>query len=145
MPAPDKLLEAYQQAMGSHHHVSEFIANLNQLAPLLREYDPVKKTNGIKAFLQIHVVDHFAFEETVVFPALLALDTNVATRSLISELQYEHKTILLEVEKLHRLLQADDLGEFESAFRGFLGTLQRHAAKEDQLLYPLVQHHIRQS
>ena len=141
MPAPDRSFEAYQQVLATHQHVSEFVTNLNQLAPLLREPDFRKKSDGVKPFLQTHVVDHFAFEDTVVFPELLTLDASAATRSLITELQHEHKTILHEVEKLHRLLQADASAEFEREFRGFLGALQRHAAKEDQLLLPLVQRH----
>lgn len=106
MPAPNASFEAYRPALASHQQVSEFVTNLNQLAPLLREPDLPRKIDGVKAFLQIHVVDHFAFEETVVFPGLLALDKNIATRALISELQTEHSTILREVEELHRLLQA---------------------------------------
>lgn len=140
-------LEAIRKALGTHEAVSEYVANLDQLVPLLREMDATRKIGGMKAFLERNVVEHFAFEENAAFPALLAVDPHPTTRDLVAELLKEHKVLLQEVKELNEMLLQGDLndGEYvprvERAFRAFFGRLQKHAAREDNLFIPLLVKH----
>jgi hemerythrin-like domain-containing protein len=140
-------LEAIRKALGTHEAVSEYVANLDQLVPLLREKDVARKVGGMRAFLQSHVVEHFAFEESTAFPALLAVEPHPTTRDLVAELLKEHKVLLQDTKALNEMLLQGDLndGEYvprvEQAFRAFFGKLQKHAAREDNLFIPLLVKH----
>jgi hemerythrin-like domain-containing protein len=142
-------LEAIRKAMGSHEAVSEYIANLDHLVALLHEKDAARKIGGMRAFLRSHVVEHFAFEESTAFPALLAVDRHPTTRDLIAELLKDHVVLLQETKALNDMLLQGNLsdGEYvaqvERAFRAFFGKLQKHAAREDKIFIPLLVAHSR--
>jgi hemerythrin-like domain-containing protein len=137
-------LEAIRKALGSHDAVSEYVANLDHLVAFLHEKDAARKVGRMRAFLQSHVVEHFAFEETTAFPALLAVDHQPTTRDLVAELLKEHKVLLQGVNELSEILLQGDLndGEYvlrvERTFRAFFGKLQKHAAREDNVFIPLL-------
>ena len=137
-------LEAIRQALGSHKEVSEYIANLDRLVALLHEKDAARKIGGMRTFLRTHVVEHFAFEESTVFPSLLAVDQRPTTRDLIAELLREHVVLLEDTKALNEVLLQGNLndGEYvlqvERAFRAFFGKLQRHASKEDTIFIPFL-------
>ena len=137
-------LEAIRKALGSHEAVSEYIANLDRLVALLHEKDAARKVGGMRAFLQSHVVEHFAFEESTAFPALLAVDHQPTTRDLIAELLKEHVVLLQDTKAMNEMLLQGSLndGEYiaqvERSFRAFFGKLQKHAAREDKIFIPLL-------
>ena len=145
------VLEAIQKALGTHEDISEYVANLDRLVALLHEKDAARKIGGIRAFLQTHVVEHFAFEENAAFPALLTVDPRPTTRDLIAELLKEHVVLLQEMKVLNEMLLQGDLndGEYvlrvEGTFRTFFGKLQKHAAREDDLFIPLLRKHRRKN
>jgi hemerythrin-like domain-containing protein len=100
----------------------------------------------MRAFLAEHVVGHFAFEESRVFPQLLAQEPAPATRRTVEELVDEHKAMMGQVRRLRRRMQgirapgsARDSERLEQSFRDFLQVLQAHAIKEDNLLLAVKQ------
>ena len=137
-------LEAIRQAVGSHEEVSEYIVNLDRLVCLLHEKDAARKIGGMRTFLRTYVVEHFAFEESTAFPALLAVDHHPTTRDLVAELLKEHVVLLEDTKELNETLLQGNLndGEYvlrvEREFRSFFGKLQRHASKEDTIFIPLL-------
>ena len=137
-------LEAIRKAVGTHEAVSEYVANVGRLVGLLHEKDAARKIGGMRAFLQTHVVEHFAFEDSTVFPSLLAVDQRPTTRELITELSKEHVVLLPDTKALNEMLLQGNLsdGEYvqrvEITFRAFFGKLQRHAAKEDTIYIPFL-------
>jgi iron-sulfur cluster repair protein YtfE (RIC family) len=138
------MVEAIRKALGTHEAVSEYVANVSQLVALLHEKDAARKIGGMRAFLQTYVMEHFAFEESTVFPAVLTVDQRQTTRDLIAELLKEHVVLLQDTKALNEMLLQGNLsdGEYvlrvERAFRAFFGKLQRHAAKEDTIFIPLL-------
>ncbi|MGD0016138.1 MAG: hemerythrin domain-containing protein [Verrucomicrobiia bacterium] len=137
-------LEAIRQALGSHEQVSEYIVNLDHMVALLHEKDAARKIGGMRTFLRTHVIEHFAFEESTVFPSLLAVDHHPATRDLVAELLKEHVVLLEDTKSLADMLLQGNLndGEYvlrvEQVFRAFFGKLQRHASKEDTIFIPFL-------
>ena len=137
-------LEAIRQALGSHEQVSEYIANLDRMVGLLHEKDAARKIGGMRTFLRTHVVEHFAFEESTVFPSLLAVDQRPTTRDLIAELLREHVVLLEDTKALNEMMlkgnlkDAEYVFQVEQAFRAFFGKLQRHASKEDTIYIPFL-------
>ena len=141
-----KQVQAFQQAVEDHRYLSEYIANVQQSTALLRESEPRKRLASMRAFLAEHVVGHFGFEESHVFPQLLAKETAPATRHAVEELVDEHNVMMGSVRKLRRKMRdirasgsARDLERLEQSFRDFLHVLQAHAIKEDNLLLSVKQ------
>lgn len=138
------VVEAIREAIGAHEAISEYVANVSQLVALLHEKDAARKIGGMRTFLQTYVMDHFAFEESTVFPAVLTVDQRPTTRGLITDLIKEHVVLLPETKALNDMLLQGNLsdGEYvlrvEQAFRMFFGKLQRHASKEDTIYIPLL-------
>jgi iron-sulfur cluster repair protein YtfE (RIC family) len=103
----------------------------------------------LQSFLNDHVMDHFLFEEAVVFPALLARDPGAATQTLIAKLHRDHVDILGATSRLMSGLAwcvaSKDTEEHVRAWRGqaraLIDAILVHAAHEDAHLLPLVHEH----
>ncbi len=145
-PATLKQVQAFQQAIEDHRFLSEYVANVRQSTALFGESEPQKRLAAMRAFLAEHVVGHFAFEETHVFPKLIGAESVRATGQAVAELVDEHRVMLASVRKLRRRIRnvllsgnARSLARLELSFRDFLHTLQAHAVKEDNILLTVKQ------
>ena len=141
-----KQVQAFQQAIEDHRYLSEYVANVQQSTALLRESEPRERLASMRAFLAEHVVGHFGFEESHVFPQLLAKEPAPSTRHAVEELVDEHKAMMGAVRKLRRKMRGirapgsdRDLDSLERSFRDLLHVLQAHAIKEDNLLLSVKQ------
>ncbi|MFO7695503.1 MAG: hemerythrin domain-containing protein [Vicinamibacterales bacterium] len=141
-----KQVQAFQQAIEDHRYLSEYVANVQQSTALLGEPEPRKRLASMGAFLAEHVVGHFAFEETHVFPQLVAKQPAPATRRAVEELVGEHEVMMGSVRRLQRRMRdvrasgsARAFDRLEQSFRDFLHVLQAHAIKEDNLLLSVKQ------
>lgn len=141
-----KQVQAFQQAIDDHRYLSEYVANVQQSTALLRESDPSERLASMRAFLAEHVVGHFGFEESHVFPQLLAKEPVPSTFRAVEELVDEHGVMLVSVRRLRRRMRgirapgsARDWESLEQSFRDFLQVLQAHAIKEDNLLLSVKQ------
>ena len=141
-----KQVQAFQQAIEDHRYLSEYVANAQQSTALFGESEPRERLASMRAFLAEHVVGHFAFEESDVFPQLIAKEPAPSTRRAVEELVDEHKAMMGSVRRLRRKMRgirapggARDLESLEQSFRDFLHVLQAHAIKEDNLLLSVKQ------
>ena len=139
-------VHAFQQAVEDHRFLSEYVANVQRSTALFNERQPDKRIAAVKAFLAEHVIGHFAFEEKHVFPQLLARESASATRQVVAELVDEHTAMRAAVRRLRRTMRnvqaagtARSLERLEQSFRDFLGILQAHAVKEDNILLAVKQ------
>ena len=139
-------VQAFQQAVEDHRFLSEYVANVERSAALFREPHPQRRIAALKGFLAEHVVGHFAFEETTVFPQLLARERDPGTRQAVAELVDEHQAMIATVRTLRRLMRTAEasgssrsLERLEQSFRDFLHILQLHALKEDNILLAVKQ------
>jgi hemerythrin-like domain-containing protein len=136
-----KQVQAFQRAVEDHRFLSEYVANVQRSTELFNERHPQKRIEALTAFLAEHVIGHFAFEEKQVFPQLLARERGSATRLAVVELVDEHKLMRVAVRSLRRRIRTvqasgnpESLARLERSFRDFLGVLQAHAVKEDNML-----------
>ena len=141
-----KEVQAFQAAVEDHRFLSEFLANAQRSTTLFSDPDPRQRIAAMKAFLSEHVTGHFAFEEKHVFPQLLARERAPATRQAVAELVNEHRELRAAAGRLRRKMRnvrapgdAQSLATLEQSFRDFLGTLQSHAVKEDNILLAVKQ------
>ena len=100
-----KQVQAFQQAIEDHRYLSEYVANVQQSTALFRESEPRERLASMRAFLAEHVVGHFAFEESDVFPQLLAKEAAPSTRRAVEELVAEHKAMMGSVRRLRRKMR----------------------------------------
>ncbi len=136
--------ELVQRAITEHAAVSEFVRNLDETVAIWKAKEVDDKINAIRAFLQKHVTDHFAYEDETIFSALLAAEPDANTLRVVKALQNDHKAISQDVARLNELLAQVERGgdgqvmaQLEMMFRMLLGRLQRHAAEEDKLFAAL--------
>jgi len=59
--------ELVQRAITEHAAVSEFVRNLDETVAIWKAKEVDDKINAIRAFLQKHVTDHFAYEDETIF------------------------------------------------------------------------------
>jgi hemerythrin-like domain-containing protein len=145
MSQPLPINEAIAKAIADHRAMSEFVENLNHVSAIVNEPDVPSKIGKMRDFLQQHIREHFTVEELVVFPELRRHHADGRTSSLVEDLEAEHEQVRATVSSMQALLEPSaavpdesDLLEVERAFHAVIGLLQRHAAKEDELLVPLL-------
>jgi hemerythrin-like domain-containing protein len=141
-----KEVHAFQRAVEDHRFLSEYTANERRSSVLFGEAQLGQRISAMKAFLAEHVIGHFAFEEEHVFPQLLARERAPAARQIVLELIDEHEAMRRTVRNLRRRMgnvrtsgNARSRASLDQAFRGFLGILQAHAVKEDNMLLAVKQ------
>ena len=97
-----------------------------------------KQIVDLKLFLNQKLVDHFAFEERHLFPALLAANPGESTARLVAALQEDHQPLLVEASRLNEMLSDQKLvsgraKELQQALVDFLTNLHKHSSQEDEL------------
>jgi len=80
---------------------------------------------------------HLRIEEEVLFQ-LYAFDRTGAAKGPTQTIQSEHARILLHVDEMGRALGAQDVATFRAAYAKLVAILTEHNAKEERVLYPLV-------
>lgn len=140
-----------QELIEGHERVSEWL-DIKKNASGLLEVEVPADLIQLQVFFRRHVLDHFAYEDRQVFPALLAVDPSPGTHALVAELREEHKQILAACGRLFTdlawCLTTEDV---PAAIRArqpqaqeLLDTVLAHAGREDARLLPLVETHRQQ-
>ena len=115
---------------------------------LLDKSSPTNIARLLK-FFRDFVIDHFALEDDVVFPALLKLEPSPQVQNLLRELSEEHAKILADCSRLFETValhqQSDDPTQHDQAIRSQAQTIIQevlaHAAREDAEFLPLAEKH----
>lgn len=133
-----------------HEEIWEYVENLEDIHGLgypniLYEKEGWDKIKPIEDFFKRNVTEHFAFEEEIVFPAILAKVATPEAIKLIPELQKEHRIILEELKEFQKIISAAAIPLDEETSlklnvvgKRIINSLQRHAAEEDKKLLPIV-------
>jgi iron-sulfur cluster repair protein YtfE (RIC family) len=139
-----KLSETLQWAIADHAAASEFVRNLDATMAIWNTKETGVKIQAIRAYIQKHVTEHFAYEDEAIYNALLAANPDADIHRVVTGLQNDHRAITKEVEQLNELLAqvehgagVQTIGQLDLTFRMLLGRLQRHAAEEDKLFAAL--------
>ena len=96
---------------------------------------------NIQRLLAERIVEHFAYEDQTVFPAMLAHCSSPETAKLIAELSQEHVKLAKETERISARLASLNIakcsGQLWTTTLDFLTVLTQHAAKEEELMWQL--------
>ena len=125
-------------AASDHEVLSAYGARVKKMLTSESPQYLEKQIADIKLLLNQKLVNHFAFEEEHVFPALLAANLGESASRLLSTLPEDHKALLAEVSRLNEMLSDQQLvsqraGELRKALLEFLRNLETHTSQEDEL------------
>lgn len=93
---------------------------------------------NVQRLIAERIVEHFAYEDHTVFPAMLADCSNPETVHLIAQLGQEHVKLVQQAKQLSTRLNHTNLhkctGELWTATLDFLTALTQHNANEEELM-----------
>ncbi len=128
-----------------HDGVSEWLHNLEATVSIRQDSDSEVTFDEIRDYFHKNVREHFAFEEEVVFPALLTLEPSDELRDLIRELRMQHITLVNDASHMFQelaLLAAQGYGrkipEAKRLVQPIVERILAHAALEDHHIFPLL-------
>ncbi len=140
-------VDPLKRVISDRTHVLEYVEHLEQVLSLLDGGVVWDRTEQVEQFLARSVVEHFAFEETVVFPALLSGANASGCKELILELVAEHATILKGLDQFRKIMAENPIQPLDqetsrrvyTIVRKIIDDLLRHASKEDDRLLPIIE------
>ena len=136
-------LQFVRTAQADHELITRVTETARRLFAGERPADADQQFSSLQQILTIRILEHFAFEEKYVFPALLAGEPDAQVVKIVTELLMEHAPMVEAIEKLNaRIYQrtlADYTGDLWTAVMDFLSDMVNHAAKEDRLYQSVVE------
>jgi hypothetical protein len=132
-----------EKSGADHEVLSLYIESFNRMFAQSSPQVMRDAAEAVKLFLTRKVVDHFAYEERHIFPALLQANPGEGVRNRVSEIQAEHKLLLKEAKRLDKILAQEELaydraGFLRKAMLDFLHHLEKHASRENALFPSLM-------
>ena len=139
MTAPSHGRKTIENSIRADHEILVHGANaFHNLFQAIRSPENDRKLADIQHTFKQQIEDHFAAEDTNLFPALLTKYPDQTTARLIGELQQEHVTLLDMLRDTNAMIARRGLnnmtGEIWLAMLKFFTQLKKHMDKEDQLL-----------
>ncbi len=145
MKGADEWIDPLKRLLNYHEEVSEYVENLGEILALRYAKEDWNKIRRIENFFGRNVTDHFAFEEKIIFPAILSGVATPESKTLILELRKEHKVMLKELQEFRNIISAGTISLEEKAKvrlnvvgERIMDSLLRHASKEDDKLLPIL-------
>lgn len=136
----DKLTRDVQE----HGKISEAFAFYEKSLPAFSGGGEGNYLEDFRKFLDEYLVKHFEFEETEIYPVILANGVK-EEKALIQQLQEQHSRIMSMIEQFKKLISQyglNPVGDQVNAFIGLnkeiIATMLEHACKEDKELFPIV-------
>lgn len=139
-------LDPLEEVIYEHKNASEWFRNLQEAVRLGLEGGTFE-VHALEEYFRVNVREHFMFEETTVFPALLTVDPRLAP--MFEQLRQDHLEILGETARLFAQLallatrpgDPDLVESSRLAFQNVMNLILRHARQEDQHLMPALRLH----
>ena len=128
-----------------HENVVQIELEMHNISASLKINDPSITKNMIKESFQNVFVDHFKFEELVVFPAITEWDKERTYSKLIKDYLRIHKDLIAEGKRIISILDTNSfigpnsrIDELTSAFTKLSIQNCSHARHEDNHIVPLI-------
>ena len=129
-----------------HEDVSALQNHIRQVLTLLGNGHLHHASKYFHGFYRNSLVYHFAFEENVVFPAILAWGQKVEFAELISGYEELHRNLIQEGTVISELLESGEenseaisVHQIAESLAQLCGNLQRHAQHENSHIIPLLE------
>ena len=146
MKGVDNWVDPLRRLIKDHKDISEYVDNAEEILGLLLDEEAWSKIKPIEDFFKQRVIEHFGFEEKIVFPAILSGCATPESIKLILELQREHGIILKELEEFLKIISENTIPldketntRLNVVGREIMDSLIVHASKEDDELLPILQ------
>lgn len=130
-----------EHAAGDHELLSKYIECFHRMFAHPSPRVARQAAAATRLLINRKIVDHFAYEERCILPALLKANPSEEVVRGVTKLRSEHRSLLLEAKRLDKLL-ADETSPYNrrnqlrKAMTRFFHRMEQHAAKEDEL-FPL--------
>jgi hypothetical protein len=128
-----------------HENVEQLKRNLQDITTSLLSNNPVQGAEKLKMLYQRDFIDHFRFEETIVFPAVQAWQKGSEYDKLIEEYIVIHGHLLPQANDIVTLLASVNGPLSKEVARAAItaiakltGRMCGHARHEDEHLVPLI-------
>jgi iron-sulfur cluster repair protein YtfE (RIC family) len=142
-------VDPIKRLINDHEEVTEYAENLKEMLTILNNPEILDKINSIKGFFDRNLVEHFAFEEDIIFPVIKSKIVTKHTELLIHELLVDHDILKAGLKDFTALFDSSMLShsneflvEMSKIGQGVTERLLRHAAREDDELLPILREHI---
>ena len=146
MKEADEWIDPLKRLINEHEKVSEYVEDFGEILALRYAKDDWNKIRRIENFFGRNVTAHFAFEEKIIFPAILSSVATPESRELILELQKEHKVMFKELQEFGNIvsdstlpLEEETNARLNVVGKRIMDRLLRHASKEDDKLLPILE------
>lgn len=124
-----------------HLILATAIENFRRMFMGERSHATAQEFANVQRLIGERIVEHFAYEDNTVFPALLVDCPNPETAQLIAQLVQEHARLVQQARhisaRLERTNVAKCTGELWKATLDFLTALTKHNANEEELMRQL--------
>ena len=142
----DNWIDPLERLIKDHRDVSEYLENFKEILGFLHEEKAWSELRPIRDFFERNVINHFKFEEEVLFPAILSKCATLESIKLILELQREHGAILKELEEFQKIISESAIPldkeiteRVNIVGRRIIDSILPHALKEDDRLLPIIE------
>ena len=136
-------LRFVRTAQADHELITRVAETAHRLFIGERPADADQQFANLQQILTVKILEHFAFEETIVFPGLLTGNPDAKVVQIITELLLEHAPMVEAIHRLNaRIYQRslkDYTGDLWTAVMDFLSEMVNHSAKEDRLYQSVVE------
>ncbi len=129
-----------------HENVFAYAEEIKKIHKSFSEGSVPKAWRNFYNFYNTDIIQHFEFEEKVVFPAIVGGKKSIAVKEFISNLLFEHIDIKQDGAKLLKLYTAnretisqDAIPIIEDSLIKFGNYCTTHAVKENNKLLPIVE------
>ncbi len=147
--ADDKFSDPLGVLDAQHGQINEWLEQMRAAVTFLYGETRHVDVEGLIAYYRGQVVPHFRYEERVLFPAILDVCGTPELERELDAFVAEHRELLPRLRTLVELLSELATGELEEwdadravrQARLLIDTLLVHAAREDDLLQPLIERH----
>ena len=146
MNVPEFRPEFLQIAMADHDIISRYIDNAGKLFLGDSAEASAEPLEALEYLISNKLVDHFAYEDANIFPALLAGQPSDQVADRVRALQKEHPILLEKARTLARALfeyghTRRHIGAVHDATIDLFGLLSEHAEHENALFLSLLDQH----
>jgi hemerythrin superfamily protein len=128
---------------GPFHNVTEYLAwdHDGQEDSLIEARDTLDAGDVPRAFVhfdtyQRRLLRHMRLEETILFPLVESLIPHVA--NAVAEMRHEHLHIKRILSAMRNALGVPDADQFRRAFEELGLVLWAHEAREERVIYPVL-------
>jgi len=146
MKQKNEYVDQLKRLIMDHKDISEHLEVLKEVMGFLFKEEAWIKMKPIEDFFRRNVIEHFEFEETIVFPPVLLRIATPDSIKLILVLQREHGAILKELEEFQKIISKtafpcdnETSTRLNVVARKIIDNLIAHSSKEDDMLLPILE------